>query len=37
MPVDGEREPEQYTAWHLANTQRVSRHVTKVKVNLISC
>jgi hypothetical protein len=27
--------PEQYTAWHLANTQRVRQQVTLTKVDLI--
>jgi nicotinamidase-related amidase len=40
VPVDGmsgdSLYPEQYTAWHLANTQRVMQQVTLTKVDLIS-
>ena len=39
VPVDGmsgdSLYPEQYTAWHLANTQRVKQQVTLTKVDLI--
>jgi nicotinamidase-related amidase len=39
VPVDGmsgdSLYPEQYTAWHLANTQRVMQQVTLTKVDLI--
>jgi nicotinamidase-related amidase len=39
VPVDGmsgdSAYPEQYTAWHLANTQRVMQQVTLTKVDLI--
>lgn len=39
VPVDGmsgnTAYPEQYTAWHLANTQRVMQHVTLTKVDLV--
>lgn len=39
VPVDGmsgnTAYPEQYTAWHLANTQRVMQHVTLTRVDLI--
>ena len=39
VPVDGmsgdSAYPEQYTAWHLANTQRIRQHVTLTKVDLI--
>jgi hypothetical protein len=34
--VSGDRfYPEHYTAWHLANTQRVKQQVTLTKVDLI--
>ena len=39
VPVDGmsgdSAYPEQYTAWHLANTQRVMQQVTVTKIDLI--
>ena len=39
VPIDGmsgdSLYPEQYTAWHLANTQRVMQQVTLTKVDLI--
>src|SRR5438309_631003 len=39
VPVDGmsgdSAYPEQYTAWHLANTQRVMQQVTLTKIDLI--
>ena len=39
VPVDGMSGdsvyPEQYTAWHLTNTQRIMQHVTLTKVDLI--
>jgi nicotinamidase-related amidase len=39
VPVDGmsgdSAYPEQYTAWHLANTQRVMQHITLTRVDLI--
>jgi nicotinamidase-related amidase len=39
VPVDGmsgdSAYPEQYTAWHLANTQRIMQHVTLTKVDLV--
>jgi nicotinamidase-related amidase len=39
VPVDGmsgdSLYPEQYTAWHLSNTQRVTQQVTLTKVDLI--
>ena len=39
VPIDGmsgdSLYPEQYTAWHLANTQRVRQQVTLTKVDLI--
>ena len=39
VPVDGmsgdSAYPEQYTAWHLANTQRVMQQVTLTKVDLV--
>jgi len=39
VPIDGmsgdSLYPEQYTAWHLANTQRVKQQVTLTKIDLI--
>jgi nicotinamidase-related amidase len=39
VPVDGMSGdsvyPEQYTAWHLTNTQRIMQHVTLTKVDLV--
>ena len=39
VPVDGmsgdSLYPEQYTAWHLANTQRVMQQVTLTKIELV--
>jgi hypothetical protein len=39
VPIDGmsgnSLYPEQYTAWHLVNTERVMQQVTLTKVDLI--
>jgi nicotinamidase-related amidase len=39
VPVDGMSGdsvyPEQYTAWHLTNTQRIMQHVTLTKIDLV--